>query len=434
MKHSTVYRIADPLSLALDYERATGIPCMYFPIKNDAETPSSEGCGCSDNVDLCCNLVHDVASMQHVQTAHRDLYKFAAYQSERYGGKYLFLCPLSLLHWASPIIRGGMLIGALIAGPVLLFDPDSLFFEELQTKYALDQEVMKILAPRIERLIVVSTQRAESLAQLLFLSSLSVSDNDVQELFAQHEGFEHQSRIGEYLHLLKTMEGDKQSDMDYPLEKEKELLRLTAEGDRSGAKQILDELMGIIFFTTGADLNMVKSRILELTVLLSRAAMEGGADVEQIFGLNYHYLNRIREIQSIDELSSWTMRIMNRFTDLVFNLRSVQHTHAVMRAIRYVKEHFHEKVVQSEVADKVGLSPPYFSKLFNLEMQLSFSEYLSNVRIEEAKHLLLGSDLLLGDLAFACGFEDQSYFSKVFTRIVGISPSRYRMTRGRMVK
>lgn len=128
------------------------------------------------------------------------------------------------------------------------------------------------------------------------------------------------------------------------------------------------------------------------------------------------------------------MQIMNRFTDIVFNLRSVRHTHAVIHAIRYVKEHFTEKVTQSEVAEAVGLSSPYFSKLLKLEMRISFSDYSTQLRIEETKRLLLGTTISLGDIAFACGFEDQSYFTKVFSKVVGILPSRYRMSRRRIVK
>jgi YesN/AraC family two-component response regulator len=365
---------------------------------------------------------------------HVDLHRFAAYQAERYGGKYLYLCPLSLLHWASPIIRGGMLVGVMIAGPVLLYEPDALFVEELRHNLGVDDATIEHLYHRLKTLEVVSTARAGSLSQLLFLSSLSVSDNNVQHLFDEYGGFEHQCRIGEYLYLLKTMENDSHSDIHYPLEKEKELLRLTAEGERDGAKRILEELLAVIFFTTGIALDLVKSRVLELIVLLSRAAMEGGADVEQIFGLNYHYLNRIREIGTLEELSTWTMRIMERFTDIVFDLRSVRHTHAIIQAIRHVKGHYMKKMAQSEVASAVGLSPQYFSNLFKLEMHITFSDYVTKVRIEEAKRKLLETSTSVGDIAFECGFEDQSYFTKVFTKVVGIVPSRYRMTGGRIIK
>ena len=78
---------------------------------------------------------------------------------------------------------------------------------------------------------------------------------------------------------------------------------------------------------------------------------------------------------------------MDRFIDLVFNLRDVQHTQKILQAIRYVKQHFQEKISLQDTAESVHLSPSYFSKLFKLEMSTTFSEYLNEIRIEEAKNI-----------------------------------------------
>ena len=80
-----------------------------------------------------------------------------------------------------------------------------------------------------------------------------------------------------------------------------------------------------VFFSSGNNFNLIKARILELIVLLSRAALEGGAEIEQIFGLNYNYLNQISKFNTIEELTYWLSKIMDRFTDCVFNLAEVKH-------------------------------------------------------------------------------------------------------------
>ncbi|NQT57854.1 MAG: AraC family transcriptional regulator [Bacteroidetes bacterium] len=441
----TTDTLANVQKAAHDYTLATSIDCFYIPIhgKNSDQIQANDQesviilagtCETDGGQDLCCRFCGRIEKRCGLHTQCKETHQFAGYQSERFGGKYHYFCQLSLLHWASPIIRGGMLQGALISGPARIFETDDFYFDECGKKFSLDKQQVEIVAEELEGVPVISTARANSLSDILFLLSLSLSDNDARTFFADRQAFEQQSRIGEYLQYLKTMEGDKRSDFYYPMEKEKQLLKYATAGNKKEAELLLDEILGTVLYTTGVRVDMVKSRILELSVLLSRAAVEGGADVEQIFGLNYHYLIQIRELDTIEELTQWTLRIMDRFIDLVFNLRDVQHTHKILQAIRYVKQHFQEKISLQNTADSVHLSPSYFSKLFKLEMRTTFSEYLNDFRIEEAKKLLLSTELHLGDVGFECGFEDQSYFTKVFKKSVGIAPSRYRNTGGRVVR
>ena len=97
-----------------------------------------------------------------------------------------------------------------------------------------------------------------------------------------------------------------------------------------------------------------------------------------------------------------------------------------MRALRFLRENFYERLTLSDVANRVGLSPDYLGKLFRLELRRSFREYLTGLRIEEAKRLLRDGSANLGDIAYACGFDDPSYFTRVFRKTIGITPSRYR--------
>ncbi len=413
---------------AEDYHASTEIPCSFVALAGDG----SRAVG-SQLPEYSCEFCSTVEKHCSLAVSCPDTHRFAAYQAERFGGTYHYFCRFSLLHWAAPVILDGMLQGALICGPVLIMEPDELFFEECRVKNSLNAAGLQHFRRQLGSVKRIEPARANSLSNLLFMVALSLSDNDARTFFSDRHAFEQQSRIGEYLQHIKTMEGDKRSDFNYPIEKEKQLLKYATAGNKGEAEKLLDEILGFVLYSTGTHIDMVKSRILELAVLLSRAAVEGGADVEQIFGLNYHYLIRIRELETIEELTKWTLQIMERFIDLVFNLRNVQHTHKVLQAMRYVKHHYSERISLHGVSEAVQLSPSYLSRLFKAEMGVPFTEYLSGIRIEEARKLLLGSRMSLGDVAYACGFEDQSYFTKVFKKMVGIAPSRYREQDGRML-
>ena len=76
------------------------------------------------------------------------------------------------------------------------------------------------------------------------------------------------------------------------------------------------------------------------------------------------------------------------------------------------------------------MSRSYLSGLFKAETGRSLFAYLNQVRIEESKKLLCDPGIRLADIAAMCGFEDQSYFTKVFKNAVGLSPKKYRNTHG----
>jgi two-component system response regulator YesN len=85
-----------------------------------------------------------------------------------------------------------------------------------------------------------------------------------------------------------------------------------------------------------------------------------------------------------------------------------------------------KKVTLDEVAACVYLSPSYFSKVFKQEMEMSFNTYLNYIRIEMSKKLLSDPSIAIVDISNLVGFEDQSYFSKVFKKMTGLSPKKFR--------
>ena len=80
----------------------------------------------------------------------------------------------------------------------------------------------------------------------------------------------------------------------------------------------------------------------------------------------------------------------------------------------------------------MGFSPNYFSKVFKEEMGCTFSHYLSKLRIDRSKALLLVSKLSIREICDAVGYEEQSYFIKVFTRFTGVTPGKFRKRGGRL--
>ena len=80
----------------------------------------------------------------------------------------------------------------------------------------------------------------------------------------------------------------------------------------------------------------------------------------------------------------------------------------------------------SEMCIRDSLNPSYFSSIFKKEVGVSFSNYLNKIRIEQSKLLLKNTDSSIVEIALEVGFEDQSYFSKVFKNLTKMTPKQYR--------
>lgn len=381
----------------------------------------------SKSVCVFCKKIQGVKNQQQSCTSAQLLY--GSYQAERFGGKYVFFCPLGLTHWASPISVDGMMQGAILAGPVLMVEPEDFLIDELIIKNNINEIDLNEIKKKINETPVVKTEKVNELSELLFIVATHITGNLQSNYFDDRELQEQQAVISEYIQYIKTMGGSTSTTQSYPLEKEKELISLISIGDKAGSQKVLNEIFGHIFFSTGGNFDVIKSRVLELVVLLSRAAMEGGADIEQIFGLNYNYLSQTNNFKTVEELTYWLSKIMARFTDCVFNLTNVKHVDIIYKAINFIKKNYMNKLTLEEVSSHVYLSPSYFSKIFKEEMKYNFNTYLNHIRIEVSKKLLADDKVLLVDVSTLVGYEDQSYFSKVFKKMTGVSPGKFRENR-----
>lgn len=104
----------------------------------------------------------------------------------------------------------------------------------------------------------------------------------------------------------------------------------------------------------------------------------------------------------------------------------VEKARPINQAKRYIKKHFADPISLEEVSSEVGFSGSYFSTLFRKETGKNFLEYVTDVRIDEAKVLLRESRMTIENVAKSVGINDYKRFSKTFKKLTGISPKEYR--------
>jgi YesN/AraC family two-component response regulator len=98
---------------------------------------------------------------------------------------------------------------------------------------------------------------------------------------------------------------------------------------------------------------------------------------------------------------------------------------SIEETILYVEQHYMLNLTLETLATKANVSPSYYSRMFKSLKGVSFSDYITGLRIGRAKVLLLLPASRLRDVAQSVGYNDEFYFSKMFKKVVGVSPSEY---------
>jgi AraC-like DNA-binding protein/ligand-binding sensor protein len=150
-------------------------------------------------------------------------------------------------------------------------------------------------------------------------------------------------------------------------------------------------------------------------------------DLEKLEEAYFH--TRVLKAQQFDSVVR-LLRIFAQHLSIVSNQILVQQEHAepltVVRAKKYIHEHQTNELSLGEVARAVNTSTFYFCKMFKRATGLNFTDYLSRVRIEKAKNLLINPNLRVSEIAYEVGFQSLTHFNRVFRRLVGESPTDFR--------
>lgn len=367
---------------------------------------------------LFCEYFKSINRKNKCSNEHLQSSKF----SDKLGQEYIFNCSVGLVSFTAPLIIDKVFKGALICGPILMDYPDEMLIHELITKNDLDISNRGKFSTYLKMIPIIEPQKVRYLSKMLLLIAENITLNDINNIREKSEKTQQQSKISEVIHEIKY----KQLGNYYPYDKEKELVVKLKNGDIIGAKALLNDLLGHILFNTGGEMEIIKARTLELCTLLSRAAVEGGGGLDEIFGLNYKFMSQLSKISTIEDLSYWLSRVLDRFGNSVFKRFDSKNVDIIKQAINFINNNYNNPISLEDVAKAVHLNAAYFSTLFKKETQMGFSDYLNKVRIEESKHLLNNGNYSILDVAIMVGFEDQSYFSKVFKKIVGITPKDYK--------
>lgn len=213
------------------------------------------------------------------------------------------------------------------------------------------------------------------------------------------------------------------SQLEHPLvgskvlELEKSVLEEVRRGNWTSAGDQLDRLIDL-YEGAGHKTGITQQRIFEVVILVSRMLQEMGIEVNKPF---YPYL-----VGNFMQLKSETRLLLRHLAESTELSAGELESDLISIMKRFIKEHAHEDLSLERIAAKVNRNPFYVSKIFKEQIGTNYIDYLTDCRMETAKQLMQDPEKSLKEITFEIGYHDPNYFSRVFKKLVGQSPTDYR--------
>ncbi|MDY3692540.1 MAG: response regulator [Dysosmobacter sp.] len=190
---------------------------------------------------------------------------------------------------------------------------------------------------------------------------------------------------------------------------------------------ILDELHhGEYIVQSGENLYEILEKMVEQMIACAETAYPE-AEPREILDT---YLHKLCMCYSWDSYRRYFRELCGELTDAVQQMRKGREKRPVQEAKRIMDERFREDLSLAELSGLLNLSPTYFSALFKTETGMTASQYLTNVRMKEAKRLLLATRDSIACISAQIGYNDEKYFMRVFKKEIGLTVSEFRRLYG----
>lgn len=210
------------------------------------------------------------------------------------------------------------------------------------------------------------------------------------------------------------------------LYEEPALLSSIRRGDRREATRIINLLLVHIYSVGAERSELLKGLLLELIVMMSRAAVEAGAPQSEVLGLRFTHLTELAGIEDDEHLARWLRESVVRIFEAVERRQDFALPAIVSRALRIIRDECGGDLDRPAVAKKAGISPGHLAELLQERTGRTFTELVREARIDRACDLLRTTELSMAEIAAECGFCDQSYFTHVFQKLKKSTPRQYR--------
>ena len=405
------------------YWQATGIGLLL--LDENGETLESYG-----SPDAYCDLIHQ---NQDQLERCRKVHAFMGPEAEKTGSCFFYGCHGNMMHFSIALLEDGKYAGSVVAGPVMADYPSMDSLDEVIRSCEVPPGCRSLFLSAMQNIQVIEPERMYYLGELLaHLVNHLMSGEDVRIMRRYRDKRRQQELIGEALHDLKTRNALEQDERrrsevmrSIQVRQEQELAEMIERGSLQEAQDILNDILGGIYFSSGST-ELIKLRINELLTVLCRELVQKGADAKKIWSLVADFQKKSAQTEDAGEISFMLSQVLPQLVGMLQGEYAAGIHESVRRSLEYIHRNYRSEITLNRTAAYAMASPAHLSRLFNADMGMGFSSYVNHLRVKKAKELLKETELSLSDISQAVGFSSQQYFSRIFKEETGVSPGQYR--------
>lgn len=379
----------------------------------------------------CCKFCKLILSMEHGQERCQSAYKRAGKQAALFGEPYIFRCPSGLIEWAAPIIVNEKHLGSIICGQVLMWEPEEFFWIELREMNKNLTSDFKEMFKAVEELPVVSGDMVQAASYLLYIVANYITRSSWEQKLRQEKLMKQELLLSEEQENRKRLEEQleqREQISIYSMSKESDLMEMIHDGREEAALNLLQDITNDIILENEGSKDVIRTKAIELIVLTSRIAVKHGISQDRVSKINTSYMRLLLMQDSVDDICFQLREAILLYQKEIRERKIKPEPESIRIMKQYMKENFHNNLTLDMIADAAFLSASYASRLFKKEQDVSIMEFLMQIRMTEARRLLKETDLSIEVISERTGYSDPGYFTKVFRKSEGKTPSQYRQT------
>ncbi|MCQ6275644.1 helix-turn-helix transcriptional regulator [Bacillus sp. V3B] len=320
--------------------------------------------------------------------------------------------------------------GSVVTGPYLLEEPTALMIQDVLFQNNLSISLKHIITQYYLSLPLISTYKAKTIAEFLAYSIAHIHSTHLRGTSIGNITYNFQA---EYEVLPDTINNSTELSVEL-IEKryrlQNDLLSAVEHGNIEKAEKLLHEDLSLIEKIPDRipndPLRSEKNLAFTFNTSLRIAAERGGLHPVYIHSMSEKFAIQIEKTSTVQQLSDLQTKMTHEYCEAVRKLSLTDFNYLIRKAIEFIRIHLDQDLSLATISEAIGSSSYELSRKFKKETGHTITEYINKLRINEALSIMENQNLSITDIAQMVGFNDVNYFTKVFKKMKGITPSTYR--------
>lgn len=230
-----------------------------------------------------------------------------------------------------------------------------------------------------------------------------------------------------YVEDVQALNVERNDNSFYRIQREQELVNCVRNNQQQQASKLINEILDYLQQRYSGSMDIFKANCAELITLVSWAAIAAGANDHMVLQVLHNQVHGLENFKIAPEIRAWTLNSLAEASAIVQS--HSREKDVIQQAVEYIHANYRRSEISlQQVAEAVNLSQSYLGFQFKAVMGVSYMRYLTNLRIEESKRLLRGSDLSVAAIADRVGYPNVTNYYRHFQRQVGMTPAAFRQS------